>query len=303
MQEENIIKKDFRFPTEKSKKKRWYVTFKCTSCNNISETVYTKDRFTGVCESCKKGRFTTEEFIERSIKVHGNTYNYNKTKYKGKRTKVTITCSVHGDFLQRPSEHTEGHGCIKCATNARIKEQQIPIETWKDLLKDKARHIHIVTEDVSGYHTKVDFMCEKHGIFTAQLGVIRSNKHICYECARLAVQEAASSKLLDTPTELYYIYFDDLKLYKLGITTVGTALRFSGYPAYTVIWSIKSTHQDIAKAEYHLHRYFKESQYYGKKVIKNGNTELYTKNILPSEEELYKTLNLLNIKFNGALKE
>lgn len=302
MQEENIIKKDFRFPTEKSKKKRWYVTFKCITCNSTSEIVYAKSRFIGVCESCKKGKFTTEEFIKRAIKVHGDAYSYGKTEYKGKRTKVNITCSVHGDFLQRPSEHTDGHGCKKCGTAVRAKEQLIPIETWKDLLKGKAPHIHIVTEDSVGYHTKVDFMCEKHEVFTAQLSAIRNNKHICPECARLAIQKASCKKELYTPTNLYYVYLPEYNVYKLGISIYETTKRLKEC-TINIIWEIKDTHENIAKAEYHLHRYFKAYQYYGKKLIKNGNTELYTKNILPSEEELYKTLNLLNIKFNGALKE
>ena len=66
-----------------------------------------------------------DEFIKRSISVHGNTYLYDKTKeeYKNASTKVTITCKKHGDFKQLPSNHMNGIGCKKCADeiNGRLR--------------------------------------------------------------------------------------------------------------------------------------------------------------------------------------
>ena len=58
------------------------------------------------CPSCSKvKRLTTEEFIKRSKEIHGNRYDYSKTRYINKRTKVTITCPIHGDFEQNPKKH------------------------------------------------------------------------------------------------------------------------------------------------------------------------------------------------------
>ena len=53
-------------------------------------------------------------FIEKAISIHGNIYNYSKTIYVNKRTKVIITCQTHGDFLQSPPLHLKGSGCKKC---------------------------------------------------------------------------------------------------------------------------------------------------------------------------------------------
>ena len=51
------------------------------------------------CKKCAGlDKLTTEEFIERAIKVHGDRYDYSKTKYVNHRTKVIITCKEHGDF-------------------------------------------------------------------------------------------------------------------------------------------------------------------------------------------------------------
>lgn len=59
-------------------------------------------------------RLTQEEFIKRAKEIHGDNYNYDKTKYETYDKKVTITCKIHGDFLQSPSCHLNGNGCPKC---------------------------------------------------------------------------------------------------------------------------------------------------------------------------------------------
>lgn len=60
-------------------------------------------------------KLTTEIFIERARKVHGDRYDYSKVEYVDAKTKVCIVCSEHGEFWQSPSHHTDGRGCCKCA--------------------------------------------------------------------------------------------------------------------------------------------------------------------------------------------
>lgn len=62
-----------------------------------------------------------EDFIRRAKEVHGDKYDYSKVKYNNARTKVIITCPVHGDFLQKPYHHLDGHGCTKCC-NERLRK-------------------------------------------------------------------------------------------------------------------------------------------------------------------------------------
>lgn len=75
----------------------------------------------GCCPRCSteqrglNSRYTTEEFIERAKKVHGDKYDYSKTKYIGKEVPVTIICPKHGEFQQTPAHHLKGSGCQKCA--------------------------------------------------------------------------------------------------------------------------------------------------------------------------------------------
>ena len=63
---------------------------------------------------CKK--YTKESFIEKSIEIHGNSYNYSKTEYgKNNKEKIIITCKIHGDFEQTPQSHLRGAKCYKCS--------------------------------------------------------------------------------------------------------------------------------------------------------------------------------------------
>lgn len=57
-------------------------------------------------------KLTLSEFEERSSKIHNNKYLYKE--YIDYTTKVTITCKVHGDFLQTPATHLQGSGCPCC---------------------------------------------------------------------------------------------------------------------------------------------------------------------------------------------
>ena len=69
----------------------------------------------GNCPRCAGSyKLTTEEFIERSNKVHGNRYDYSKVEYKNYSTKVCIVCPIHGEFWQTPNNHLFGSGCPAC---------------------------------------------------------------------------------------------------------------------------------------------------------------------------------------------
>lgn len=57
---------------------------------------------------------TNEEFIKEAIIKHNGKYSYKKTNYIKNNIKVCITCPIHGDFWQTPTNHLSGHGCPEC---------------------------------------------------------------------------------------------------------------------------------------------------------------------------------------------
>jgi len=75
------------------------------------------------CNKCNKNwqlyiqskRMSTEEFIKKATLKHDGFYLYDKSQYFNSRTKLIITCPIHGDFEQQAGGHLEGYGCQKCA--------------------------------------------------------------------------------------------------------------------------------------------------------------------------------------------
>jgi len=59
-------------------------------------------------------KLTTEEFIEKAKKIHGNKYDYSKSIFINTRTKLEIICPIHGIFYQKANGHLNGKGCSKC---------------------------------------------------------------------------------------------------------------------------------------------------------------------------------------------
>ena len=58
---------------------------------------------------------TTETFVAKAKKRHGDTYDYSLVDYENSRSKVILVCKKHGDFLQSPNDHLQGKGCNGCA--------------------------------------------------------------------------------------------------------------------------------------------------------------------------------------------
>ena len=76
-----------------------------------------------IVEKSDNQRKTKDKFIQDSIVIHGNKYNYDKVIYKNAKTKIIITCPIHGDFEQFPYNHLQGKGCPRC--NSSKGEQLI----------------------------------------------------------------------------------------------------------------------------------------------------------------------------------
>ncbi len=69
------------------------------------------------CSKCfsERNRSSKEEFINNSLVTHGNRYDYTKIIYRDNKSKVIITCKVHGDFKITPNAHVScRQGCPRC---------------------------------------------------------------------------------------------------------------------------------------------------------------------------------------------
>lgn len=146
------------------------------------------------CSKCffDKKRNTKVEFIKKSIEKHGNIYDYSKVNYKNNATNVTIVCKKHGDFIQRPSHHTSGVGCSKCAIN----NQKISLNEFITRSIDKHGDLYDYSKiDYKNNKTKVEIHCRKHGDF-----IQRVQDHLrgqgCPKCGKCRISKS-ETKFLD----------------------------------------------------------------------------------------------------------
>jgi hypothetical protein len=119
--------------------------------------------------------FTNDNFIERAIKVHGDTYDYSETNYKYMQDKVAIKCKKHGTFYQRPYDHLNGHGCPICGALMSKSEEDIYtyvvgligedkiIRNDRKLLKGKEIDIYIPSMKIGFEYDGVKWYSEKFG--------------------------------------------------------------------------------------------------------------------------------------------
>jgi very-short-patch-repair endonuclease len=132
----------------------------------------------------KMKKISTEEFIKKARKVHGDKYDYSKVKYVNNYTKVCIICPIHGEFLQNPNSHLQGFGCKKCG-NINTKEKQI---LGKEKFLKKAKEVHGDKYDYSkveyvNNETKVCIICPIHGKFLQSPASHVNRKSGCPFCA------------------------------------------------------------------------------------------------------------------------
>lgn len=138
-------------------------------------------------------RLTTEEFIKRAKKTHGEKYDYSKVEYINAHTKVIIICPKHNEFKQTPKHHVnDGYGCNLCGYEIGAKKQSL---TEKKFI-NKAKKCHDNFYDYSkvkyiNYNTKVKVDCPLHGIFevTPSNHLHKDRPRGCNECGHIAASE------------------------------------------------------------------------------------------------------------------
>ncbi len=177
------------------------VTKICVQCN-ICHTIWsvTPGNHTGPkksgCPVCKiKTRklinnaiFNTAWFIKKSIKVHGNRYDYSITDYTTSNQKVKILCNKHGEFEQWPQDHMHGTGCSHCSgsivLHTNFIEEMVSKHTKFNF--DKFVYCDSVTKSI--------VICADHGEFLQTPSGLKSAKPNC-GCRQCGIEKSLKHKI------------------------------------------------------------------------------------------------------------
>jgi hypothetical protein len=161
---------------------------------------------TGV--GCKKCGYeshikNTEYFIQKAKKVHGDKYDYSKVNYITIKHKVTITCPLHGDFIQNANSHLNGSKCPACAIENR---SNILRKSNKKFI-NQCTNIHNNKYDYSKTNyinscTKVIIKCPTHGEFTQT-----PNSHLCGYGCPYCKKESVGERIINNWLIRHHITF------------------------------------------------------------------------------------------------
>lgn len=217
---------------------------------------------------------TKEEFIAKSIELHGFKYDYSKMSFVDSITKVKIICPTHGEFEQTPYNHLRSKGCSKCVGNNLMTNNEfITASRITHANKYAYNKVHYVNS-----LTKVIITCPIHGDFAQRAGHHLEGKG----CPNCAVTGFDKTK----PAYLYYLKItteNSQILYKIGITNRTVKARFNLIDLNKieiVKQKLYENGQDALEEETRIKCQFKEFQYKGPDVLESGNTELFTEDIL-----------------------
>lgn len=152
-------------------------------------------------------KITQQQFIDKSMNIHGSIYTYNKTIYVNAHHPITVTCNIHGDFTVVPNKHISAkQGCPVCSDIAK-KERK----SKKSLgsFFTEATEVHGDKYDYSKVFfnirsEKITIICKEkgHGEFNQVVSNHLSGQG-CPECAK--IQNGLKKR---TPED---VFFEDCK--------------------------------------------------------------------------------------------
>ena len=109
---------------------------------------------------------TTQQFIENSIKIHDNKYDYSLSQYIGSHNKLKIICHNHGVFEQEPTSHLQGCGCPHCGYNiSNAGKKWLDSFNNDNIIREKMIKINNKFYKVDGYDEKTNTIYEYFGSF------------------------------------------------------------------------------------------------------------------------------------------
>lgn len=230
------------------------------------------------CPICSGFVRYTKESYNDALKNNGIKYVL-VGEFKSTNDDSEFYCDEHDHiFIGNPSSVLGGHkqcpicsGLISWDTNK-----------YTTFLKENNKKLKILGEFIS-VDTKIKTQCECcNHIWDANPASIIYRNTGCPICAKFGFDPTK-------PAIYYYIKLKDYELYKGGITNNTVKKRFPGdYKLMEELFIIPfELGKDAHEFEQHILKEFREYKYTGQNILKSGNTEIFTRNIL---EDLVKYL-------------
>lgn len=131
-----------------------------------------------------------DKFIKKATERYNGKYSYNNFTYTNKDTASYVTCSIHGDFLQKPKQHLIGTvPCPNCLKELNNNQENLNTKLTTQEFIQKCLSLYSDPYDYSSTiyvnnKTEVSINCPSHGEFKITPSNIFRYKRGCSECKR-----------------------------------------------------------------------------------------------------------------------
>lgn len=194
------------------------------------------------CKFCANNvNITTNEFIDRAKKIHGDKYDYSLVKYTTNRDAVQLICKVHGIFFVLPTNHLKGVECELCAVEMRAFNQRLSLSEF--IYRSNIAHNKFYNYDkviMQNTKIKVVISCPKHGDFN-QIPETHMKGVGCPKC-RMSKGELEIIKQLESNNIVYEYQkrFHDCKhksylVFDFYIPSKNVCIEFDGQQHHTAV--------------------------------------------------------------------
>jgi hypothetical protein len=113
----------------------------------------------GQSENGEKKQINFNEFVNRSILIHGNKYKYSELNYINIFKPIEIECSKHGIFTQSPRNHYRGSGCPKCISSRGETLVRLILEKYNIVYEEQKKFEDLIHKN----NLRCDFYLPEYG--------------------------------------------------------------------------------------------------------------------------------------------
>lgn len=162
---------------------------------------------TELCPKCKKeeeriNKF--KEFEKQGEEIHNGKYTYHLESFTKMSAPTLITCPIHGDFKQVPTNHIYAkQGCKKCHNEQTLGKYKYSreeiIEMCKKTHGDKYIYDDIVFQGMKG--KILNIKCPKHGYFD-QIAYDHIRGFGCEKC-KFENQTMSKNEFIEKATKVH----------------------------------------------------------------------------------------------------
>lgn len=156
-----------------------------------------------------------DEFLLKAKKIHGDTYDYSDTVYKGSAERITIKCKREGHppFVCKATCHVQGQGCPICTKEESDAKQRLSFDEF--LMRSKAKHgdntYDYSKSEYSGFHNPITIFCKKHQEYFTQTAGSHMSGQGCAKCGierRTRLQTFTKDEFIKRAQEVHGEIYD-----------------------------------------------------------------------------------------------